>query len=380
MEAPLITIFVRHSVDCKYKGDEFNKTCRCRKHLRWSQNGKQFRKKTGSRSWAGAEEKKRELEDQLAGRNPPPKEEGCLLSEAVQIFEENKEAQGLTSRVLKIYSRELKRLREFSERNGLLTVKRALTKDNLVAFRATWKRIYKSSHSRTTVQKNLKHFIRFCYDSGWLERIPKLTPIKIDSPEKRPLSDKEYAKILKAATGKVRTLIELMRGSGLSVRDASTLKRTNLIYDKEGDLYEIVRERTKTSEPLYVPIKKELGEKLLKAADESSEYILWNRLRESSSERRHADYMGEQIAIAFDAAGVFSAGHMKGHRLRDTYAVELLQKGVPLEDVSMLLGHRSITTTGKQYAKWSNAKWSKERQDRLHGLIIATWKAPSEKP
>ena len=26
---PIITIFVRHSADCKYAGDEFEKRCRC---------------------------------------------------------------------------------------------------------------------------------------------------------------------------------------------------------------------------------------------------------------------------------------------------------------------------------------------------------------
>ena len=68
MDAPLITIFVRHSAGCKYAGDEFTKRCNCKKHVRWSQNGRQHRLRTGSRSWAGAEEKKRELEAQLSGR------------------------------------------------------------------------------------------------------------------------------------------------------------------------------------------------------------------------------------------------------------------------------------------------------------------------
>jgi hypothetical protein len=30
--APVITIFVRHSADCKYYGEEFYKKCNCRKH------------------------------------------------------------------------------------------------------------------------------------------------------------------------------------------------------------------------------------------------------------------------------------------------------------------------------------------------------------
>lgn len=67
MAAPLITIFVRHSAGCKYSGDEFTKRCQCKKHLRWSHDGKQHRMKTGARSWAGAEDAKRDLEAQLTG-------------------------------------------------------------------------------------------------------------------------------------------------------------------------------------------------------------------------------------------------------------------------------------------------------------------------
>jgi len=93
MEAPLITIFVRHAANCKYAGDEFCKRCRCRKHLRWSQNGKQFRRKTGCRSWTGAEEKKRDLETQLTGRVPEKMPDGLLLAQAIETFEANKEAQ-----------------------------------------------------------------------------------------------------------------------------------------------------------------------------------------------------------------------------------------------------------------------------------------------
>ena len=35
------------------------------------------------------------------------------------------------------------------------------------------------------------------------------------------------------------------------------------------------------------------------------------------------------------------------HQLRDTFAVGLLEQGVPLEEVSKLLGHESIKTTEK---------------------------------
>jgi integrase/recombinase XerD len=41
---------------------------------------------------------------------------------------------------------------------------------------------------------------------------------------------------------------------------------------------------------------------------------------------------------------------------------------VPLEEVSKLLGHESIKTTERYYAKWVKA-----RQDRLDSLVVGTW-------
>jgi len=48
-------------------------------------------------------------------------------------------------------------------------------------------------------------------------------------------------------------------------------------------------------------------------------------------------------------------------------------EGIPLEEVSKLLGHTSIKTTEKSYAKWVQA-----RQDRLDSLVIATWDEDSK--
>jgi integrase/recombinase XerD len=45
---------------------------------------------------------------------------------------------------------------------------------------------------------------------------------------------------------------------------------------------------------------------------------------------------------------------------RDTFAVELLLAGVPIDQVSVLLGHHSVKMTEKYYLPWVKA-----RQDQL---------------
>jgi integrase len=55
------------------------------------------------------------------------------------------------------------------------------------------------------------------------------------------------------------------------------------------------------------------------------------------------------------------------HRLRDTFAVRALLKGVSLEDVSRLLGHSSVKVTEAYYAKWVTA-----RKRRLESTVAET--------
>jgi integrase/recombinase XerD len=368
MDAPLITIFVRHSATCKYAGDEFNKRCDCKKHLRWTLNGAQHRRKTGQRSWAGAEGVKRDLEAQLTGRAPVQQDAEQFLAQAIHTFQDSKAAQGLESPVLGAYKLVLKRLQTFNEGRGVFTVRQALTLENLIAFRNSWSKLYASSYSRQQTQKRLNHFLRFARGAQWIDWIPTLSPIHVDEPETSPLTDEEYNKVLATATGKTLTVIKLMRWSGLAIRDASTLKRGDLNFDKGSGIYRIIRKRTKTGEDLYIPIPKDVAEEVTAVLNGNPVYVFWQKWRKGELEDGYARWMGMEISRAFKAAGVTAEGHMVSHRLRATFAVDLLTKGLPLEHVSKLLGHRSVTTTERHYAKWV-----KGRQDRLDALVSATW-------
>jgi len=382
MSTPIITIFVRHSPDCKYAGDEFTKVCRCRKHLRWSLGGKQFRKQAGTRSWAEAEEAKERLAAQLSGREVPKSPTGFSLDEAVKLFRADKENQGVSDTVKGKYKRELDRLSEFCAKHSVFTVQ-AVTRELLIGYAATWTEVYPSTTTRYQVQARLKHFLRFCHDSDWLARAPKLTKIRVDEPPTLPLTEKEYAALLKAIPGtfghppfpkdkaaKVRALIQLMRWTGLAIRDAVTLERGEIHFDKAAKLHSIVTSRQKTGTHVSVPLKPDVAAELLAVLNGNPKYVFWTGNGLESSTVTHWQ---DDMRTLFKAAGVESNGHMRSHRLRDTFAVDLLSKGVPMEEVSKLLGHDSIKTTEKSYARWA-----KTRQDRLNKLVIGTWKSRSK--
>jgi integrase/recombinase XerD len=60
---------------------------------------------------------------------------------------------------------------------------------------------------------------------------------------------------------------------------------------------------------------------------------------------------------------------------RDTFVVELLLAGVPIERVSVLLGHQSQKVTEKHYAPWV-----KSRQEQLEADVKRSWETDPTVP
>lgn len=190
-----------------------------------------------------------------------------------------------------------------------------------------------------------------------------------------PLTAEEYARLLKAIPAtfpdkerqdKVRALIQLMRWSGLAIVDALTLEHSEIQWDKAKKVHRVVTARQKTGTHVSVPIPANVARELLAVLNGNERYVFWSG--EGEKARITKSWAKYIIAPLFKAAKIESNGNLRSHRLRDTFAVDLLEKGVPLEEVSKLLGHESIRTTERSYAKWV-----KGRQDRLDALVIGSW-------
>ena len=225
--------------------------------------------------------------------------------------------------------------------------------------------------TRNKVQERLRAFLRYCHDARLIDRVPKLSAIRIDKTPTLPLTDAQYAKLLEVIAKefsadkatRVHAIVRFMRHTGLAIMDAVTFERSELT--KQGKLYRATTSRQKTGTHVTVPIPPDVAAEVIRAMElnANERYIFWNT--GVGTPQTAVTHWQHDLRRAFRAAGMPN-GHP--HQLRDTFAVGLLEKGIPLEEVSKLLGHTSIKTTEKHYAPWVD-----KRQKRLDELVTATW-------
>ncbi len=242
----------------------------------------------------------------------------------------------------------------------------SLSLPEMRAYRETWAMAPVSARKKL---ERLRTFFRFCVDSGWAWENPaKLIKPPLARPMPTlPFTDAEMEKILWATEvypnkgiygvdsgRRVRAFVDLLRYSGLRIRDAATLSRDKLHENK------LMLYTQKTGQPVWLPLPKKIAEEL-EALNLGGKYFFWSG--HGLAKSTVADWQ-RSLAKVFELAGI--KGH--AHRFRDTFSVNLLKAGVPLETVSVLLGHSSIRITERHYSPWV-----KSRQIKLEESIEKAW-------
>jgi integrase/recombinase XerD len=259
-------------------------------------------------------------------------------------------------------------------------------------FRQTWK----DGHVAGTKKlERLRAFLRFCVESDWItterlgmSRFPGrkgsvlLASLKPPEPTEGedcptlPFEPDEIARIHdgfaafvanRKAKGaavdsdhieRFRVLLNVMEHSGLAISDAVKLDTTRVVGDK------IFLRRMKTGTRVFVPLPPSVVADLGRLKPYQDKYFFWTGTgtidTAAGNYRRTLRKLCEQAKVT----------NAHPHRFRDTFAVRLLQQGVPLERVSKLLGHRSVKITEKHYWPWVQAL-----QDQLEADVRRVWES-----
>jgi integrase len=404
-----VEVFVRHIRSCPHqqKGRSFRK-CSCPKYLYIYRDGEPSRASAKSGSWSQAEKKAQEVRDswvpELAElkRLRAEKAMGRLrIEEAVGIYIEDMRTRN-QARLTVANARSL-----FESETNPLSLISWVAKGNscreeavrlvwldqldgtvLSMWRSQWRGAPLTLKNRWS---RVVSFFNWFFRTGKLQRHPcmGLRNFRAQEGTTTPFTAAQFEDLLLAIEKvplpknvdrltrdgwrpRLRGLVLTMRWLGLAIADAAGLKRSELVYDDDAGFWCVDTDRQKTGAPVYVPLPQDVYKELIKLPPERGshpEYFFMNPYNDINSEtarwqRRLRDLF--KVADLRDELGQPIRCH--SHKLRNTFAAFALASGVPLEHVSKALGHDSIKTTEKAYARWI-----RDRQILVVNSLAGSW-------
>jgi integrase/recombinase XerD len=282
----------------------------------------------------------------------------------------------------------------FCEKKGIRFLSE-LDLNTIREWRGTWN---VDSLTRDKRQGQVIGFFWFCERAGWLPRnfaaelTKGLGKIQVKATQTGYFMPGEYAAVLDATYAysdrpsvdkhnglnlgghRIRALTELMRWTGLRIRDAVTLERRRLFRDARTGLWSILVYQKKTGEPVYCPIPPHVAELLLSVpasqkGNANEVYFFWtgegnHKTITTNWQRSYGKLF--KLAALKNADGTPKRCHP--HMFRDTFAVEALLSGMRVDEVQVILGHSSVRVTEKHYMPWVRA-----RQASLNRSVVESW-------
>ena len=122
----------------------------------------------------------------------------------------------------------------------------------------------------------------------------------------------------------------------------------------------------KTGQPVYTVLPPVVVKILAVTPRMTDRLYFWNGVGHLKTAVKNWQ---KKLRKVFDSAKVDQGdSQLVSHRFRDTFSVELLLAGVPIERVSILLGHSSVRITERHYNPWVRS-----RQEQLEADLRNAW-------
>lgn len=398
-----ISVFTRHSEACPQRQNPQWKRCKCRKSLYIYEGGKVSYMSARTRSWEKAErvaQTERDKRDpvkiellKIAEKEAAKKASEAAklkpIGEALEQWLTGMKTPGETS--LDAYRSTTRRILRWAERAGVVHVS-DVTPAMLDEWRGAWgldAAEKENRLARTTQQAlatRIKSFFQWATAMEYTKRNPAqmLKAITPDDSRTWPLTPKQFEDLLSATykldedsrykSAKVgqhlRAIFQVQRWSGLRIGDVLSLPKAALQGNRLTATIQKKRNRKPDACRIVCVLPDHVVELLTSLplrSEEHPDYFFWSKrcsaLVNTNKWLRKVDRLNDYLSFT-DEAGRPMA--FRSHMLRDTFAVEMLLAGVPLEKVSKLLAHESVIITEKYYAKWTAS-----RRQQLEDEVIA---------
>ena len=210
--------------------------------------------------------------------------------------------------------------------------------------------------------RNLRSFYNWLYTEELIKTNPiaKVEPMKKAKTKKKAFSEFEVELIRKqCSTGRERAVIEMLLSTGCRVSELTHIKRCEV---KDGAV--LVHGKGNKERTVYLNARAQISlEEYMQERSDSVEWLFpgseFAAFSGGSAVRKyrknwykHSEAVADKpIDVCSIEAMVRNIGKMAGvsdthpHRFRRTCATFALRRGMPIEQVSKMLGHESIETT-----------------------------------
>jgi len=358
----MLAIYRRHRTTCPHRSEGRRyRRCQCPIWVDGSLTGQDIRKSLHTADWQKAQNFVREWE--AKANEPKVPQEPITIRAAGDRFIADAEAQKLTQSTIYKYRLLFKQAGDFAQKCGLRYLIE-LNLQTLDEFRSGWKDGPRSCAKKL---ERLRAFFRFAQKREWVSKNPAsdLKAPKVTLCPTMPYTREEVMRILAAVAkyraafptrGKenalrLRALVLLLRYSGIRIGDAIGLTSDRIKVNR------LFLYTAKTGTPVNTILPDFVLEALEASPKVSDLHFFWNGTDKLDT---IVGSWRKRLTRLFELAEV-PKGH--AHRFRDTFAVELLLGGVPIEEVSVLLGHQSVRITERHYSPWVRARQEQLEQD-----------------
>jgi len=361
----MLTIYRRHLKKCVHrsKGRQYRR-CSCPIWVQGTLGGETIRETLAVRDWQRANDLIHKWESDGC-RNVVVQDALITIQQAREKYLTDLVARNLKKDTISKYKYLFSQLETYTAKNGIRFLKE-LDVDTLGSFRATWKDGAKSSLKKL---ERLRAFFKFAERRKWVTDNPAqaLEPPKVTANPTLPFTRDEVIRVLEALetykrtagvsnTQRLLAFVLLLRYAGMRIGDTVRCPVANIQGNK------LFLYTQKTGVLVYCILPDFVVTALAAAPRSSENYFFWTG---KSVLHSAIGKWQRRLQRLFELAGVAN-GH--AHRFRDTFAVELLLAGIPIERVSILLGHHRISVTEDHYSPWVRA-----RQEQLEADLHRVW-------
>jgi len=262
------------------------------------------------------------------------------LEGAITKFVSYLKAQKRSNNTVIAYQGDLMQLSRFLKGLGVDSLDKIVA-DQFEQFKASLAKDNYTAKSISRKLNSIKSLFGFLLDEGVIERDPSRTVKhpKIVNDAPRLLQPLEYRALRDGCRHDKRTLavVELMLQAGLRISEVA-----NLQIDDVKDEYLVIRAYESHPErkvPLNRAAKEAVADYLAKERYETkSRYVFVTKSGRPLLVRNIRSILNRYFEKA-------NLGGIKVNDLRNTFIVEQLSAGVPLDVISRIVGHKRLSTT-----------------------------------